>query len=123
MNTERELVLGHGLERAEVRLAGRACERVEAPDPVVHRPHGIAWSDVHLDIAGLRSGHDHVMSSRERSWTTALPMVPAPPTTMMRTRLPSDRRCGAQRCRASSLRPSDVRYSRTAVRVEEPGGY
>ncbi len=65
MNTKRELVLGHGLERAEVRLAGRACERVEAPDPVIHRPHGIAWSDVHLDIAGLRSGHDHVMSSRE----------------------------------------------------------
>jgi hypothetical protein len=62
VNAKRELFLGHGLERAEVRLAGRACERVEAPDPAVHGPHGIARADVHLDVAGLPPGHDHVVS-------------------------------------------------------------
>jgi hypothetical protein len=66
VNAKRELFLGHGLERAEVRLAGRACERVEAPDPAVHGPHGIARADVHLDVARLPSGHDHIVSSRER---------------------------------------------------------
>ena len=34
VNSKRELLLRHGLERAEMRLAGRACERVEAPDLV-----------------------------------------------------------------------------------------
>ena len=45
VNAKRELFLGHGLERAEVRLAGRACERVEAPDPFTRRDTGEEVSD------------------------------------------------------------------------------
>jgi hypothetical protein len=89
-----------------VRFAGRACERVEAADPAIHGPHGIARADVHLDVAGLPSGHDHVMSSREEldygradgsgasnqddahetalRWTLSSPTVPRRVTTIKR---------------------------------------
>jgi hypothetical protein len=65
VNAKREVFLGHGLEGAEVRLAGRDCERVEAPDPLVHGPHGVRRADVHSDVAGLPPRHDDVMSSRQ----------------------------------------------------------
>jgi hypothetical protein len=35
VHAKRKLLLGHVLERAKVRLAGHACERVEAPGPLV----------------------------------------------------------------------------------------
>jgi hypothetical protein len=65
VHAKRELFRRRGLERAEVRRAGRACERVEASDPVVHGPHGVVRADVQLHVAGLASGHDHVVPSRK----------------------------------------------------------
>jgi hypothetical protein len=63
VNSKRELFLGDGTEGAEMRLAGRACERVEASDSSVHGPHGDLRADVHVNVAGLPPGHDDVMSS------------------------------------------------------------
>ena len=61
MHTEGELILGHRLERAEVRLSGRTDQGVEGADPVVHGRHGVRRSDVYPDITGGPPGDDHVM--------------------------------------------------------------
>jgi hypothetical protein len=63
VNSKRELFLRSGLEGAEMRLAGRAYERVEAADSSVHGSHRVLRADVHVDVAGLPPCHDDVMSS------------------------------------------------------------
>jgi hypothetical protein len=65
VHAERELFLGHRLERAEVRFPGRADEGVEAPDLFVHGSHGVRRADVNLNGTRGPPGHDDVMSSRQ----------------------------------------------------------
>ena len=84
MNAKRELFLGHGLERAEVRLAGPHASASKLP---------ICWYMARTESGELMSTRTSpdcrpatTMSCRaDKSSTTAVPMVPAPPTTMMRT--------------------------------------
>jgi hypothetical protein len=77
-DADAELRLRHGVERAEVRVPGRAHDRVEAADLLVHGPHRVGRADVDPHRPRAPAGDHDLVPARQR-----------------RDRSPADRACAS----------------------------